>query len=142
MLLSDTVGFIRKLPPTIIDAFRATLEELSEASLLLHVVDLASPDAAEQCQTVEEILGELGLAEKPRLTVLNKIDRLLESEPSQDGQGLESILANVGMAPDENTVLISASRGWGLPRLLEVITKTLATSNIPATSSPLTGEVR
>ena len=64
VLVTDTVGFIRKLPPTIINAFRATLEELSEASLLLHVVDVASPDAPEQCQTVEKILGELGLADK------------------------------------------------------------------------------
>ena len=77
-LLTDTVGFIRKLPPTIVTAFRATLEELAEAVLLLHVVDLASPDAHVQCQTVEDILGSLKLADKPRITVLNKIDRLLE----------------------------------------------------------------
>ena len=130
VLVTDTVGFIRKLPPTIISAFRATLEELSEASLLLHVVDLASPDAPEQCQTVENILGELGLADKKRLTVLNKIDRLLESEPAQDGQGVENVLANLGVAPDESTVLISAVQGWGLPRLLEIITRALADSSL------------
>jgi GTPase len=141
VLVTDTVGFIRKLPPTIINAFRATLEELSEASLLLHVVDLASPDAAQQCQTVEGILGELGLADKKRLTVLNKLDRLLESEPSQDGQGLESVLASLGVAPDESTVLISAVRGWGLPRLLEMIARALA-SSLPSASSPSKGEVR
>ena len=126
VLVTDTVGFIRKLPPAIINAFRATLEELSEASLLLHVVDLASPDAAQQCQTVESILGELGLADKKRLTVLNKLDRLLESEPAQDGQGVESVLAGLGVAPDENTVLISAVKGWGLRRLLELIIKALS----------------
>lgn len=132
ILVTDTVGFIRKLPPTIISAFRATLEELSEASLLLHIVDLASPDAAEQCQTVETILGELGLADKKRLTILNKIDRLLQSEPSQEGQGVENVLAGLGVAPDESTVLISALRGWGLPRLLEMIIKVLSASDMPA----------
>ncbi|OGO16788.1 MAG: GTPase HflX, partial [Chloroflexi bacterium RBG_16_50_11] len=96
ILLSDTVGFIRKLPPTIINAFRATLEELSEASLLLHVVDLSSPDAPEQCQAVEKILGDLGLLDKQRITVLNKIDRLLPDEPTQDAQGAESVLASLG----------------------------------------------
>jgi len=126
VLVTDTVGFIRKLPPTIINAFRATLEELSEASLLLHVVDVSSPDAPEQCQAVEKILGELGLADKKRITVLNKIDRLLESEPTQDGQGLEGVLANMGVAPDESTVIISAVRGWGLPRLLEIIAGALS----------------
>ncbi|MFC1847542.1 GTPase HflX, partial [Chloroflexota bacterium] len=60
-LLTDTVGFIRKLPPTIVTAFRATLEELTEASILLHVVDLSAPDAAEQCQAVEDILADLKL---------------------------------------------------------------------------------
>ena len=124
-LVTDTVGFIRKLPPTIINAFRATLEELSEASLLVHVVDVSSPEAPEQCQTVENILGELGLAEKKRFTVLNKIDRLLDSEPAQDGKGLENVLGNLGVAPDENTVIISAVRGWGLPRLVEMISKAL-----------------
>ena len=74
VLLSDTVGFIRKLPPTIIHAFRATLEELTEANLLLHIVDVSSPDASEQCQAVEKILGELRLLDKKRVTVLNKID--------------------------------------------------------------------
>jgi GTP-binding protein HflX len=121
VLLTDTVGFIRKLPPEIINAFRATLEELSEATLLLHVVDVASPDAPEQCQTVEKILGELGLADKKRFTVLNKIDRLLQNEPAPDGSGLEDVLAGLGVSPDENTVIVSATKGWGLPRLLEMI---------------------
>jgi GTP-binding protein HflX len=134
ILVTDTVGFIRKLPPTIINAFRATLEELSEASLLLHVVDLSSPDAPEQCHAVEEILGELRLLDKKRLTVLNKIDRLLPTEPTQDGQGVENVLASLGVAPDESTVIISAVRGWGLPRLIEMISKSLSVS---APSVPL-----
>lgn len=116
ILLSDTVGFIRKLPPTIIDAFRATLEELDEADLLLHVVDLSAPDASEQCQTVEDILAGLGLAGKKRITVLNKIDRCFDDEPGENST-LE--------APAEATVMVSAIKGWGLPRLLETIEKAL-----------------
>jgi GTPase len=123
VLISDTVGFIRKLPPTIIKAFRATLEELHEASLLIHVVDVSSIEAAEQHQTVEKILKELGLGDKKILTALNKIDRLIENEPEQDGKGLEGVLAGLGVAPDDNTVIISAVKGWGLPRLLETIAK-------------------
>jgi GTP-binding protein HflX len=129
VLLTDTVGFIRKLPPTIINAFRATLEELTEASLLLHIVDVASPNAPEQCQAVEKILAELGLLEKKRITVLNKIDRLMPDEPLPNGEGVESILASLGLAPDESTVVIAAVKGWGLPRLLEMIERAVTTTS-------------
>ena len=129
ILLSDTVGFIRKLPPTIVKAFRATLEELSEANLLLHIVDVSSADAPEQCQTVENILSELGLKDKKRFTVLNKIDRLLQTEPTQDGSGLDGILSGLGLTPDESTIIISATKGWGLPRLLEMISAAVNISN-------------
>ncbi len=125
ILMTDTVGFIRKLPPTIVNAFRATLEELSEADLLLHIVDVASPDAPEQCQTVENILGELGLKDKKRLTVLNKVDYLLHDAPTEDGSGLEDILAGLNLIPDDNTVVISAVKGWGLTRLMAAIQASL-----------------
>ena len=126
ILITDTVGFIRKLPPTIINAFRATLEELNEATLLLHVVDLSSPNAPEQCQAVEKILGELGLADKKRITVLNKIDRLFPNEPMPGGEDIANVFASLGLAPDENTVIISAVNGWGLPRLLEMIARAIS----------------
>jgi GTPase len=125
VLVTDTVGFIRKLPPTIIKAFRATLEELSDASLLLHVVDVASPDAAEQHETVENILNDLGLKEKKKLLVLNKIDRLLPGDPDQEGSNLDNILSSLGLTPDENTVVVSAVKGWGLPRLMTNISRLL-----------------
>jgi GTP-binding protein HflX len=125
VLLTDTVGFIRKLPPTIIDAFRATLEELTEASLLLHVVDIASRDAAEQCQAVEDIIDELELAEKPRITALNKIDMLLDDKRVWDERGAINYLSSRTGAEQENTILISATRKWGLDRLLESIQKAL-----------------
>jgi GTP-binding protein HflX len=125
VLLTDTVGFIRKLPPTIVTAFRATLEELSEASILLHVVDLASHNAAEQCQSVEDILAELGLSDKPRITVLNKIDLLLDSGRSWTESEAISCLSGLSIPEVEATVLISASNRWGLIRLMESISNTL-----------------
>jgi GTP-binding protein HflX len=130
VLLSDTVGFIRKLPPALIRAFRATLEELDEASLLLHVVDIASGDASEQYQTVEGILKEMGLADKPGLTALNKIDLYLEKVATPPGSNLlwdessaEEYFIARGMAAEEGTVHISAVKGWGLERLRELIAR-------------------
>ena len=76
VLLSDTVGFIRNLPHTLVSAFRATLEEVQRASLLLHVADVTSPTAAEQQAQVEEVLRELESQDKPRLYVMNKLDLL------------------------------------------------------------------
>jgi GTP-binding protein HflX len=124
-LITDTVGFIRKLPPTIITAFRATLEELAEASILLHVVDLASHNAAEQCQAVEDILKELAVAAKPRLTVLNKIDLLLDHSRAWEEDAALSYFAEQGPEAGENTVFISAAKKWGLTRLLERISHIL-----------------
>ncbi len=125
VLITDTVGFIRKLPPTIVSSFRATLEELAEADILLHVVDLTSHNAAEQCQTVEDILADLGLANKPRITALNKIDLLVDRDKTWDEETAIKDLADERAPLDENTVLISAGKGWGLTRLLELLRRTL-----------------
>jgi len=130
VLVTDTVGFIRKLPPTIIDAFRATLEELGEATLLLHVVDLSSPDAPEQCQTVEDILGELGLADRPRITALNKIDLLLDSSRVWDEKSALDYFSNQEVPTDEDTVHISAVKEWGLDGLLEVVGQSLTSDRV------------
>jgi GTP-binding protein HflX len=124
-LITDTVGFIRKLPPTIITAFRATLEELSEASILLHIVDLASHNAAEQCQVVEDILNELAVATKPRLTVLNKIDLLLDHNRTWEEEAALNYFVEWGPSASENTVFISATKKWGLARILERISQVL-----------------
>lgn len=126
-LLSDTVGFIRKLPLAIVSAFRATLEELNDSALLLHVVDITSPNAAAESETVEKILGELKLLDKPRITVLNKIDRLLESKDIDEATAMQR-LAETGIVDGEGTVLISASVGWGLPKLLEAIRRAVPES--------------
>ncbi|HVV83062.1 MAG TPA: GTPase HflX [Kofleriaceae bacterium] len=80
VIITDTVGFIRDLPKDLVAAFRATLEEMQDADLLLHVVDAADPDRDQQIEAVGTILRDLGLAEKPRLLVWNKIDRLSEAE--------------------------------------------------------------
>jgi GTP-binding protein HflX len=125
VLMTDTVGFIRKLPPTIITAFKATLEELAEASLLLHVVDLTSRNAAEQCQVVEDILADLELLDKPRITALNKIDRLLPASKEWDEEKALKHLSEQTPA-DEDTVLVSAVKGWGLGRLLELVDQRLS----------------
>jgi len=116
-LLTDTVGFIQKLPTQLVAAFRATLEELSDASVLLHVVDMTHPDAAGQAATVEETLRDLGLADKPRITALNKIDLLpgldgAAADPAETAAIMSSSTAGI---PD--AVLISAERRWGLDEL-------------------------
>ena len=132
VLLTDTVGFIRKLPPTIVTAFRATLEELSEANILLHVVDLTSHNAPEQCQTVEDILADLNLADKPRITALNKIDLLLDNSKTWDEESAINYLSHRDDVTNENTVLISAEKKWGLPKLLETLSCRLTPAAQPA----------
>lgn len=108
VLLSDTVGFIRNLPHTLVSAFRATLEEVQKASLLLHITDATSPTAAEQMAQVEKVLAELECAGKPRIHVMNKIDLL---GPEQQA----------ALVDDEDAVHISAAKGLRMEHLLEAI---------------------
>ncbi|MFC2025348.1 GTPase HflX [Chloroflexota bacterium] len=124
-LMTDTVGFIRKLPPTIVTAFRATLEELAEATMLLHVVDLSSPDATEQCQVVEDILSGLNLMDKPRITTLNKIDLLLNNNRGWGEEEAINYLSSRPAPASKNTVFISATKKWGFTKLLELISQIL-----------------
>ena len=119
VLISDTVGFIQKLPPTVIAAFRATLEELKEAHLLLHVVDITHQNAAEQSTTVDKILSGLGLGDMPRITVLNKVDLFVERE--EDISDLASAVEESG----QQAVLVSAAKRWGLDSLLQMIERSL-----------------
>ncbi len=124
LLLTDTVGFIHKLPPTIVAAFRATLEELAEADLLLHVVDITHKNAPEQLQTVQEILTELRLDQKPQLTVLNKMDVVVSNLEEMNNLATTTDLKPLG----DNTIPISALKGWGLDKLMTVITRHLGFS--------------
>ena len=114
ILLTDTVGFIHKLPPLIVAAFRATLEELTEADMLLHIVDITHHNAAEQFQTVGEILSDLELGDKPRITVLNKMGLVV-------GNQAELAELDIPFELPNTTVPISALKGWGLNELLDKI---------------------
>jgi GTP-binding protein HflX len=113
VLLSDTVGFIRSLPHTLVKAFRATLEEVQRASLILHVSDASSRLSAEQDAQVELVLKELEAEKKPRLRVMNKVDLL-------DGEIAENLIAD-SQRDDSNVVYVSAAEGMGLDQLLERI---------------------
>jgi len=113
VLLSDTVGFIRNLPHTLVSAFRATLEEVQRASLVLHVSDASSPLSAEQDAQVDKVLKELEVDGKPRLRVMNKIDLL---PPKQR----ESLLDDV------SRVHVSAAKGTGMSTLLDRIDEMLS----------------
>ena len=132
ILVTDTVGFIRKLPPTIVTAFRATLEELAEASLLLHIVDLTSHNAPEQCQTVEYVLTGLNLMDKPRITALNKIDLLVDNNKTWDEETTINYLSSQTKIINKNTVFISAAKRWGLTKLLQLISRILSKTAQPA----------
>jgi GTP-binding protein HflX len=119
ILLTDTVGFIQKLPHELVAAFRATLEEINEADLLLHVLDITHANASQQTDTVIETLQELKADTRPLLTVLNKVDRL-------DGVGaadLGRLAGELGL-PDEY-IAVSAQQGWGLDTLLQRIDEAL-----------------
>jgi GTP-binding protein HflX len=123
-LFTDTVGFIQKLPTMLVAAFRATLEEIAEADLLLHVVDATHPQAAAQAESVNETLGELEVDTLPTIVALNKTDRLCN-----DGRGIrasaESYLTELASA-HRAAVPISALTGYGIDRLLHQIEKTLS----------------
>lgn len=120
-LITDTVGFIHKLPPSIIAAFRATLEELEEADLLLHIVDITHRNAANQCLTVEKILSELKLERKTKITVFNKLDLALNSEAEMKALTTIPCFEEEILAPSEDIALISAAKGWGMDGLLNKI---------------------
>jgi len=113
LLLTDTVGFIQKLPTDLVAAFRATLEEVTEADLIIHVVDASSPTAAEQAETVEEVLQDLDAAAKPRVVALNKVDLL--------GPAARRRVVGAITARYPGAVAISALNRSGFPALLEAI---------------------
>jgi GTPase len=131
VLLTDTVGFIRKLPPTLIASFRATLEELSEADILIHAVDISSHHAAEQCETVENIMKDLQIDKKPRITALNKIDLMLSGDQQWNEERAINYISSKSILPAENTVLISAVKKWGFTKLLDLIVKLLPVKRLP-----------
>ncbi|HLZ53865.1 MAG TPA: GTPase HflX [Verrucomicrobiae bacterium] len=117
VLLTDTVGFIRKLPHGLVEAFKATLEEVVQADLLLHVVDVSHPQAEEQIQAVNAVLAEIGAGEKPTIMVFNKMDQL---NGSADGTGTSGVLNRL-QEKHPQAVAISATTGEGIETLLAEI---------------------
>jgi GTP-binding protein HflX len=136
VLLTDTVGFLRKLPHTLIESFKATLEEVSEADLLIHVVDLGHPRVDEQMQAVDNVIKELGAFGKQTVTVFNKIDQLTNPE-----------LADTYPKRFPNSVAISALTGDGVGNLVRALQDALSAwrlrsrFKIPASESALIAEI-
>jgi GTP-binding protein HflX len=132
LLLSDTVGFIRNLPVDLVKAFRATLEEVTEAALVLHVVDVSSPHAEHQIQQVLRVLAEIGAGSTAQLLVLNKID--LAPAEAQPEALRRRILAGVESKTETRAVAVSARTGQGTERLLEVIDEMLPFDPVSTTT--------
>ncbi len=128
VLVSDTVGFIRDLPKSLLTAFRATLEEVQEAALILHVSDISNPHHNELDDEVDKILTELGVADRPMLRVLNKVDLLTpEQTETMDRNG-------AGKNHDEGPVPVSALTGAGIEELLRRIDVALPTDPVVSLS--------
>ena len=129
LLLTDTVGFIRKLPTDLVDSFKSTLDEVREADLLIHVVDISHPDFEEQIAVVDKTIADLGAGGKPTMIVFNKIDAYTYIEKPEDDltpKTKENItldeLMNTWMAKlNDNCIFISAKEKTNLEELKEVI---------------------
>ena len=119
-LFTDTVGFIQKLPTALVEAFHATLEEIVEADLLLHIVDISHPNALNQFEAVQQTLDELGAEHIPVVTALNKVDRLRDPEAARDAVSHYS-----------KAITISALKGDGVKELLKVIQQELYETYAP-----------
>lgn len=132
-LLADTVGFIRKLPTDLVDSFKSTLDEVREADLLLHVVDISHPDFEEQIQVVEKTLGELGCANKPSMIVFNKIDNYtwIEKEPddltpmTKENIPLDELKKTWMAKLNDNCLFISAKEKVNIDEFKDVLYKTV-----------------
>lgn len=120
ILITDTVGFIQKLPTQLVAAFRATLEEISEADVLLHVVDVTHPNARQHEQSVDQTLEELGVVDKPTIMVLNKMDGMSKMTEQQ----ALNYVTEKGLP--RNYVALSARRKWGIEHLGIRIEETLS----------------
>ena len=116
LIFSDTVGFVRKLPHTLVEAFKATLEELEYADAILHVIDYSSPEWERQAEVTESLIEELGAAATPRIRVFNKMDLCTEPAPLR-----------------EYDVAVSAAKGEGLDRLIASLRAALAKPKRPVT---------
>ena len=130
-LIADTVGFIRKLPTDLVDSFKSTLDEVREADLLLHVVDISHPDFEEQIKVVEKTLSDLGCADKPSMIAFNKIDAYswTEKEPdhltpeTKENISLESLKKTWMARMNDNCIFISAREKQNIDELRDILYK-------------------
>jgi len=125
VLITDTVGFVRNMPKEIMDAFMATLEEVEEADLILHVVDVSDEKWQEKEEVVDDILKKIGALDKPQVLVLNKVDKVINSPELLENS--DEIL----LTSDKKSVIISTEKGWNLDKLFKILkdyakTKTLS----------------
>jgi GTP-binding protein HflX len=129
VLMSDTVGFIRNLPTTLVKAFRATLEEVVEAALLLHVVDVSAPAAAQQTAHVTRVLHDIGAGETRQILVLNKVDLLPDGEAAagSDSHLLAQRILGEARTPEMSGVVAASARnGEGIGAALSEVDRMLA----------------
>ena len=130
--ISDTVGFVHKLPPILVAAFRATLEEALEADLLIQVVDVSSPYAAEQAQVVSDQLLEMGIGDTPRILVLNKLDLVAGS--TDEPLSLD-VLSQINITEFSRVVTTSATKGWGMTDFRDAIESEISRPKVVPTPS-------
>jgi GTP-binding protein HflX len=124
VLFTDTVGFIQRLPTTLVAAFRATLEEIGDADVLVHVLDISHSNAQEQADTVRQVLKELEVDEIPQIMALNKVDLI----GAGTGAEVDALAGELGIPNDH--VAISALKRWGLDTLLQQIESVLDQANV------------
>jgi GTP-binding protein HflX len=131
VLASDTVGFIRNLPTTLVKAFRATLEEVTEAALLLHVVDASSPSAPQHTARVFEVLADIGADKTPQILVLNKMDQIESAASDTESQAqrvqslMQRIMGEVKTTARTEAIPVSARTGVGFAELLRAVDNAL-----------------
>ncbi len=143
VLASDTVGFIRNLPTTLVKAFRATLEEVTEAALLLHVVDASSPSAPQQTAHVFEVLADIGADQTRQILVLNKMDQMEKAVTGSDTESLaQRILGEVKASARTEAIPVSARSGAGFNELLQAIDNALPLDPAVAPAVPHPGRRR
>ena len=116
-VITDTVGFVKNMPKEIMDAFMATLEELEDTDLILHVVDISDENWQEKVESVEKILKKIKVDDKPQVLVFNKIDKLIPSEDFLEDSDISLLTGN------KETVVVSTKKGWNIDKLYNILKK-------------------
>ena len=150
VLLSDTVGFIRKLPTHLVEAFKATLEELQYADVLLHVADISSPDLNEQVEVVDDLIERLGAGSTPRVMVFNKCDKYLGELPHGDnivcisartGEGADALVAKIAEILGRQSRRVRIELPYSKTGILDTLRRDAAVLSTEYTESGVEAEV-